>query len=590
MKKRNLALLLVFLFIVIVMIGAGVLIARSFGKGGGKVAAKTILELDLETNLLEYIPPDPFAQLSLKDTPQLRDLVEGLLKAADDDRVAGLIARVGQGGMGFAQLQEVRDAVIAFRASGKPAYAFSETFGEVASGNSSYYLATAFDKIFLQQSGDVNLTGLMFESPFVRGSLEKMGLEPRMDHRHEYKNAKNMFTETEYTEAHREAMDALMTSIFEGMVDGMAEGRGMSPDELRELIDGGPYYGQEAVDKGLVDVLAYRDEAYDAIKEAAGEGAKLLYLGAYRKRAGGLWDDGDDVALIHGVGGIQRGESSFNAMSGSATMGSDTVTAAFRAAVKDKKVKAILFRIDCNGGSYVASDAVLREVRRAQEAGKPVIVTMGNVAASGGYFVALSADKIVAQPGTITASIGVLGGKFLTAGMWEKLGMSWDSVATSANAAMWTGTHDYSEAGWERYSFWLDRVYEDFTSKVAEGRDLPLERIQEIAKGRVWTGAQAKELGLVDELGGFPVALELTREALGLDAGAPIELRPFPKPRSPWEEFLDKGGSSSEAAAVLALARVFETVRPAAVLAERLGLIESHPKTLALPPEMVPRP
>ena len=292
--------------------------------------------------------------------------------------------------------------------------------------------------------------------------------------------------------------------------------------------------------------------------------------------------------MIYGVGGIARGKSEFSPLSGAANMGSDTVTAAFRAAVKDKRVKAILFRVDCPGGSYVASDAVLRETLRAKRAGKPVIVSMGNVAASGGYFVSLAADKIVAQPGTITASIGVVGGKMLTAEMWQKIGLSWDHVETSDNASMWTGTQDYSEAEWARYSYWLDRVYEDFTTKVAEGRDLPLERIREIAKGRVWTGAQAKELGLVDELGGYAVAIDLAREAAGLPEGAPIKLKTFPEPKSPWEELLDKGPSSSETAALAAL-ELFEALRPAVVMAERLGLIETHPRTLALPPEMIPR-
>ena len=587
MTKKNAALLVIFLVFALAMIAIALVIAFSFTKG--KVSAKTILEIDFESAVLEYVPPDPFAQLTLRETPTVRDLVEALTRAADDDRVAGLIARVGQGaGLGVAQLQEVRDAVIAFRASGKPAYAFAETFGEVSGGNGSYYLATAFDKIYLQQSGDVNLTGLMLESQFVRGTFEKMGIEPRMDHRHEYKNAKNAYTETEYTEAHREAATSLMTSIFDRLVGDMAEGRGLEGDQLRALFAGGPYYGQEAVDNGLVDALAYRDEAYGEIRARTGGASELLYLLPYLERAGREWDKGDAVALIYGVGGISRGESQYSPLTGATSMGSDTVAAAFRAAVRDPSVKAILFRVDCPGGSYVASDAVLRETLLAQEAGKPVIVSMGNVAASGGYFVSLAADKIVAQPGTITASIGVLGGKLLTSGMWEKIGISWDHVETSENGSMWAGTHDYSEAEWERYSFWLDRVYEDFTSKVADGRDMPLERIREIAKGRVWTGDQALELGLVDALGGFSVALDLAREAADLPAGAGVELKVFPRPRSPWEELLDKGAPSSETAA-LAVAQLLETVRPAAVLAERLGLIESYPRTLALPPEMVPR-
>ena len=593
MKKRNVAILFVFAFLVFAMIAAGLLIAYSFKQGSGlgsvKIGGKTILEVDLETAVLEYVPPDPVAQITMKETPQVRDLVEALVKASSDDRVAGLIARIGQGGIGLAQLQEIRDAVITFRQSGKPAYAFAETFGEVNTGNASYYLATAFDRIYLQQSGDVNITGLMMESPFLRGVLEKIGVEPRMDHRHEYKSAKNLFTERGLTEAHRESSVSLMTSIFDEMVEGMATGRGLTPEAFRELIAGGPYYGQEAVDHGLVDVLAYRDEAYDEIQQEAGADSRLLYLGKYLEGGGRAWTKGEGIALIYGVGGIARGKSQYSAVSGSATMGSETVAAAFRAAVADPKVKAILFRIDCNGGSYVASDTVLRETIRAREAGKPVIVSMGNVAASGGYFVAASADKIVAQPSTITASIGVVGGKMLTSGLWEKIGLTWEAVETSSNASMWAGTHDYDDAQWARYSAWLDRVYEDFTTKVAEGREMPLEEVQKIAKGRVWTGAQAKELGLVDELGGFEVALRLAREAIGLAPDAAIELRPFPKPRSFWEEYLDKGPQSSEVA-VVAMARVLETVRPLAQMAERMGWIETYPRTLALSPESVPRP
>ncbi len=585
MKARSIVLTILALA-VIAVIGLVVLIAVSAGKG--KVPKKTILEVNLVAEFLEYVPADPVAQLILKDKPQLRNLIEALVRAADDERVVGLIANVGQGGMGLAQLQEVRQAILDFRASGKPAYAFSETFGEVATGIGSYYLASAFDRIYLQQSGDVNLTGLLIENPFVRGTLEKLGLEPRMDHRHEYKSAKNMFTETEYTEAHREVTESLLASIMEVVVADMAEGRGMTSEEVGALMARGPFFGREAVDEGLVDELAYRDEAYEAIREAAGEGAELLYPGAYLKRAGRPYKKGETIALIHGVGNVVRGGDEFDPLSGAVNLTSEKVSAAFRAAIEDDDVKAIVFRVDSGGGSYVASDTIYRETLRAREAGKPVIVTMGNVAGSGGYFVAMAADKIVAQPSTITGSIGVVFGKFLSEEMWAKLGLSWDYVETSDNASMWTGLQDYSDIEWSRFQAWLDRVYEDFTTKVAEGRGLPLERVREIAKGRVWTGVQAKEIGLIDELGGFDVALRLAREAAGLAADAPIRLRRFPKAKPPWQAFLDEGPSSSETTA--ALVRALEEIRPAARTARRLGLIEATPRTLALPPELEPRP
>ena len=581
MKSRSVVLTILALAVVAVIL---LIVVVAIGAGKGKVPKKTILEVDLEAEVVEYVPADPFAQLTMKDQTQLRDIVGALEKAAGDERVAGLIAHVGQGNMGLAQLQEVRDAVELFRASGKPAYAFSETFGEVAGGIGSYYLASAFDKIYLQQSGDVNLTGLRIENPFLRGTLGKLGLEPRFDHRYEYKNAKNALTETEYTEAHREVSQSLLDSFHEVMTAGMAAGRGMTADQVAELMATGPYFGQEAVDAGLVDGLAYRDEAYDAIREAVGEEAELLYLRAYRKRAGRPHKKGETIALIYGVGNVVRGSQEFSPMSGSTNLTSGKVSAAFRAAIDDEDVEAIIFRVDSGGGSYVASDTIYRETLRAKEAGKPVIVTMGNVAGSGGYFVAMAADKIVAQPSTITGSIGVLGGKFLSQEMWSKLGLSWDWVESSDNGSMWTGLEDYSEEEWARFQAWLDRVYQDFTAKVAEGRGLPLETVQQIAKGRVWTGAQAKEIGLIDEVGGLDVALSLAREAAGLEPDAAIRLRRYPRPKSPLESLLDEGPASSEASA--ALVQVLEEVRPALRLARRLGLIEATPQVLAMPPEL----
>ena len=585
MKTRSVVLIVIAL-VVIVAFGVAILVALTSARGD--VPKKTVLEVDLETELLEYVPADPFAQLMLKEKPSLRGVVEALVKASEDERVGGLIARVGQARLGYAQIEELRRAILAFRANGKPAYAFAETFGEVNSGTSSYYLASAFDRIYLQQSGDVNITGMILESPFLSGTLDKLGFEPRMDHRYEYKNAKNIFTETEFTEAHREVSEAIIGSLMDTMVAGVADGRGKSEEEVRELMGKGPFYGQEAVEAGLVDQLAYRDEAWDAIKETVGEDSELLYLSAYVRRVGRPYKKGEKIALIHGVGNVVRGGKEFDPVSGSTNLTADKVAGAFRAAIKDDDVKAIVFRVDSGGGSYVASDTIYRETLRAKEAGKPVIVSMGNVAASGGYFVAMAADKIVAQPNTITGSIGVLGGKFLSEEMWSKLGFSWDHVLTSDNATIWSGLHDYSEFEWSRFQTWLDRVYADFTGKVAEGRELPLETVQEIAKGRVWTGVQAKEHGLIDELGGYDVALRLAREAAGLEPDAAIKLQRFPRPQSPWQMLRDRKSSSEAAAAVLAQA--LEAIQPVARLAARLGLLDSAPQTLAVPPELVPEP
>ncbi len=581
MKKMILVILAIFGLLSIMAVAVIAVIGMFSYMAKPGVPSNTILEANFEKPTIEVIPDDPLAELMLKGHLQIRDVVEALDRAATDKRVKALVAKIGAGGMGMAHTQEIRDAVMRFRASGKPAYAWAETFGELGPGNGGYYLATAFDEIYLQPSGDIGLTGLMYESMFIRGTFDKLGIEPRMDQRYEYKNAMNMYTERSYTDAHREAMETILESTFGQLVRGIAEKTGISEEEARELINRGPFLGAEALEAGLVDGLKYRDEVYDMVREEVGGRGKLLYLNKYLERAGRPHNRGETIALIHGYGAVMRGPSGYSPIDGSVIMGSDCVSAAFREAIDDDRVKAIIFRVDSPGGSYVASDTIWRETVRAREAGKPVIVTMGNVAGSGGYFVAMSADKIVAQPGTITASIGVFGGKVLTSGMWEKLGISWDDVQSSANSALWTGTHDYSRSGYARLQAMLDRIYEDFTQKVADGREVPLEEVLEIARGRIWSGEDAKELGLVDELGGYDTALRLAREAIGLEPEADVRLKVLPRKRSAMERFFGEEPESSEAAVLQGVARTLEAIEPAARLLRQLELT-TQPQPLSM--------
>jgi protease-4 len=548
-----------------------------------RVPGKTLLEVNLEQGLVEDVPPDPVAQVVLRDRPTLRGTVEALERAGDDPRVAGLVATLGAAPIGFAQTQELRDAVIAFRKKGKPAIAFAETFGEFGPGNGAYYLATAFDRIWLQPSGDVGLTGLLSETPFLRGTLDKLGVTPRMDHRWEYKNAMNVFTEKDFTPAHREATTSVVESLYGQMVSGIAAGRGLKEEEVRALVDRGPFLGKEAVEAKLVDGVAYRDEAYAKAMAKAGPGTKRLFLREYRRRAGALHRTGQTVALIYGVGLVTRGKSAFDPLSGESTLGSDTVAAAFRDAVRDKSVKAILFRVDSPGGSYVASDTIWRETVQAREAGKPVVVSMGNLAGSGGYFVSMAADRIVAEPGTITASIGVLGGKMLTSGFWQKLGLNWDEIHEGAHATFWSSIRDYSPAEWTRFEAWLDRVYDDFTSKVADGRHLKKERVLEIAKGRIWTGEQAKGLGLVDELGGMATALALAKKEAGIPEGQDVKLVVFPHPKSLLEQLLERHRENSGSVGTETALRTLEAVRPLVRKLDAAGLREDT-GALTMPP------
>jgi protease-4 len=553
--------------------------------GGESVPARTVLEIDFERRFVEQRGSDPLSRLLGGNDASVAELVAALDRARTDDRVVGLVGHIGAGDFGMAVTQELRDAVQAFRASGKFAIAFSETFGEFGPGNQGYYLAAAFDEIWLQPSGDVGLNGISAQAMFLRGAFDKLDVDLRMDQRHEYKNAMNMYTERSLTPAHREALASVLGSMHGQLVRGLAEGRGLEPAAVSALIDRGPFLGPEALQERLVDRLAYRDELIDHVMAKAGAGAELLFHDRYLERAGKPHQRGARIAVVYGIGAVTRGANSFDPLfGGGPSMGSKTVAGALREAIDDPEVKAIIFRVSSPGGSYVASDTIWRETVRAKTLGKPVIVSMGNLAASGGYFVAMHAAKIVAQPGTITGSIGVLGGKMLTRKLFEKLGVTYDAVKTAANADMFSEVDDFSAHGWQRFQSWLDRVYVDFTAKVADGRGLPLEKVQQIARGRIWTGEDARGIGLVDELGGWPVALRLAREAAGLAADADIELRTYPAEKSLFEQLLADGPENSDApVSIQAQISLIEQLRPVSAELRALGLGPGNPGALGMP-------
>jgi protease-4 len=557
------------------------------------VPGTLVLELDLKNPLPEQVAEDSLAGAFGQSETTVRDVLDALEKGARDERVKALLVRIGQPGS-MANVQELRDAVTAFRASGKKAIAYTDTFGEIGNGTNAYYLATAFDEIYIQPSGDVTLTGLSFETPFARDAFAKLGVQPRIGQRHEYKNAVNMYTEQGFTAPHREAMEKLLSSIYGQVVNGIAEGRKLTPDEVKALIDQAPLMGQAALDAKLVDGLLYRDELLEKVKKDAGERARLLFVDKYLERVGRPNAEGEStIALVYGVGGIVRGKSESNPLSGEQAFGGDSVALALRKATDDANVKAIVFRVDSPGGSYVASDTVRREVQRAREKGKPVIATMGTYAASGGYFVSMDADKIVAQPGTITGSIGVYSGKMVTAEFWSKLGINWETLAQGKNATMFSSDQDFTPEQLAKNEASLDRVYADFTGKAAKGRNLPLEQLQAVAKGRVWTGEDALTHKLVDALGGFPKAMELAKEAAKLPKDAEVRVQVFPRKKQAAEVFAELlgggGGDNSEdeanaSTAVLSpLSPVLEQTRALYQLGEKLGLVRSQSSTLRAP-------
>ena len=546
--------------------------------------APLILELDLTDGIGEGPVSDPLSAIMSRRRARLQDIIEGLRRARDDDRVRALVVKVGGGRIGLARMQELREAVGAFRESGKLTVAWSETFGEFTHGNVPYYLATAFDRIYLQPSGSVGLTGVAVEQLFLHDALAKAGVAFQSAKRYEYKSAADNLTERGFTGPAREAAERLAESIAEQIVAAIAERRGKTAEQARALLDRGPFLAEDALAEGLVDALAYRDEVYADARKKAGPDATLQYVARYQRshtlaqRARKLPNPRERfVAVIYASGPIRQGRSGRSPLSGS-SMGSDTVAAALRSATSDERVRAVLLRVNSPGGSAVASDTIWREVVRTRAAGKPVVVSMSDVAASGGYYISMAADVIVAQPGTLTGSIGVITGKPVFEEAFGRIGITTDSVSVGSGATMFAPTHPFSEDEWQRINHWLDAIYRDFTEKVASGRRMTVERVHEVARGRVWTGADAARNGLVDELGGMSAAAAIARRRAGLPADAP--LRAYPR-MTPFDQLRAPESSESRPAAAATLdVRFADAWGPAWRFAAQAGLSPYGPLIL----------
>jgi protease IV len=484
---------------------------------------QTLLELDLTEPLVAPELDDPIARLRARGRRLLRPTLRALHEAAEDRHVVGLIAKVG-GMWPWATMQEVRRGVLAFAASGKPTLAWGESFGELAGARDmpAYVLATAFGEVWLQPGGGVGLLGVGIETPFLRGTLDRLGIEPQFEQRYEYKNGADVLVRKEFTAAHREALERLAESVFNDAVDTIAEARGLTHDQVRELINTGPRTAAEAQGAGLIDRLGYRDEAYQAMQARTDGKPELLFADRWRRRpklAAPPHRRGH-VAVVEVRGAIVGGRTRRGPFGRGA--GSDTVSAQLRAARDNDRARAVVLRIESPGGSAVASDVIWREMCRLRESGKPVVVSMGDVAASGGYYIACPAEVIVALPATLTGSIGVLGGKLVVNALLERIGVNTGIVQRGARALMYSPRRGFSEDERARFAATVDAIYHDFVGKVAAGRKRPVADIEAVARGRVWTGRDALEAGLVDELGGLRDAVRIARERGNLPEDAPV--------------------------------------------------------------------
>lgn len=525
------------------------------------VPAGVVLELDLQTLPHETGAFDPLALIrSGGQPPVLRDVVDAIHRAAEDPRVAGLIARVQLSAAAPGPVQELRAAIAAFTAV-KPSLAWAETYP----GTLSYYLASAFGEVWMQPSGTLGLIGFATNATFLRTALDKAGIEAQFVARGEYKSAANMFTQDSYTEAHREADTALVESLHAQVRAAVAESRKVDAAEVDALADRAPLLRDDAVAAGLIDRIGFRDEAYDRIAElAGGEGGRgaddadappRLYLTRYARTSSGAptlpslpgRTGKPAVAVVTVAGAIVSGSGGPQLSPlGNRNVGGDTIAAALREAAADDDVAAIVLRVDSPGGSVTGSETIWRAVQQARAAGKPVVASMGAVAASGGYYISAAADAIVANPGTITGSIGVVTGKLVARELKDRLGVGTDTVRTGANADAWSINAPFTAEQQGKVESEADLFYDDFVARVAQGRNLSTDEVDAVARGRVWTGADAAERGLVDELGGLRSAIRRAKEAVGLDADAQVRIVSYPG-SSVWE-FVRPRQSSQPAA------------------------------------------
>lgn len=504
-----------------------------------------VLSLDLTVAPLEKPGDPPF--FDTDPAPSLREMVEAIERARDDAGIKALVASVGGAGLGVAEAQELAEAVRHFRESGKPAIAFAEDLGALGDQMPDVAVATAFDDLWLQPSGGVGFSGIAIESPFFAEALADLDIEAEVGQRHEYKGGIDPLVRRDFSPPVEDSLRRVVDGWVRQLSGIVARNRGLDPEGVRGLVDAGPFLAVEARDVGLVDRLGYRDEMMAAVDAAVGGQARHVHPGQYLAVARADVEETAEksVALIHGVGPITPEEGAGNPLLGPRGFAPRAVARALADAREDETIAAVLFRVESPGGAYGPSDMVRREVRRLVEAGKPVIVSMGNVAGSGGYMVSLDASRIVASPGTLTGSIGVYSGKLATRDLWNRLGVEWDSIAVGENAGMWSFIDRFDTGERARFDAMLDSVYDGFTGHVARARGLDAAGIDRAARGRVWLGEDAVDVGLVDALGGFSQAMAEVRGALDLPADAPLDLRLMPEPKSPWEravEWVDGGG------------------------------------------------
>ena len=581
--KRGLALVFMLIVVALIISTAATVVLYIVMTPSRRVPERSTLVLRPGGELHEIVPDDMLRLVSGRETHTLRAYVDALRKAKVDKRVAAvLIAPRAIDSPFWAKIQELRDAVRDFKTSGKPVYAFLE-YG----GDREYYLASAADKIFLVPSATLDLTGVATYELFLRGTFDWIGTYPDFLHIGDYKTAVNLFTEKTHTPAHKEMSASLNRDQFDQLVRAISDGRRKTEAEVRAAIDQGPLLPEDALRMGFVDDLAYEDELDDLVEGVGGPGKlQLLESDAY---TGVSWESLGvkpvaKIAVLNAVGAITSGQSGFDPVNGY-VMGSDSIVEYIRDIRADRSIRAVVLRVDSPGGGSTASDVIWRElmISKTGENARPLIVSMSDLAASGGYYIAMAGDVIVAQPGTLTGSIGIYVGKFVTGGTFAKLGANIEATSDGRHAEIFSPDRKFTSEERGKIHASMQAFYDQFVEKVAEARHTTPEKIDQVAQGRVWTGHQAKQVGLVDQLGGLQDALAIAKQRAHIPAEEEIEVVVYPPRRSLYEvltEQFDSPVERSTSESILSLLGARDRRALAALLAPsrlfRSGEILAH--------------
>ena len=523
-----LVLFIVGILFLSIVLGTGYLLFR-----GQQVTIRenTILEVALTGSVFELPPENPLTQMFGPGTLSLWELGKALRYAAQDDRVSGLYLEIHPLLLSWAQIEELRDSLHSFRTSGKPIHAF---LALDMVRDPELYLACAADSITLNPGATLLVNGLLAEVTFYKGTMEKLGIKPEFIQFKEYKSAES-FTRETMTPEIREMYESILGDLEERFISVVAQERSLDEERMRGILEAGLTSADQALEENLVDVLGYKSQVQQKLVNNGDDSQEYEGLAA-RYYLDALEDDfgtrsEHKVALVGGLGTITAGNSD----PFSQIMGGLTMSSRLRRIREDDDIKGIILRVNSPGGSVVGSDMVWKEVKLLEEAGKPVVVTMSGVAGSGGYYISMAARHIISQPSTITGSIGVIFGKFDLEGLYEWLGITIDQVKTSPNADIFSSLTSLTDDQRQRVESWMATIYETFVQKAADGRSQTYQELEPRARGRIYTGVQAREIGLVDELGGLPEAMDQMKQVLGLEEDEDIELVLYPRPKSLWE-------------------------------------------------------